>query len=71
MLPDKILGFKVTGYEILDVKKVAKRGGSWQVTLPPDLVEYLGLKKEKRGKIVFLQDIDTNVFYIFNARGEL
>ena len=51
-------------YEILAVKPVTKRGGSLQVTIPPEIVKGLDLNDPKR-KLAFVKlETEKGMFYL-------
>ena len=51
-------------YEILAVKPVTKRGGSLQVTIPPEIVKSLDLKDPK-GKLAFIKlETEKGMLYL-------
>lgn len=53
--------------EVLDVKAVTKRGASWQVGLPKEIAQALGLESG-RNKLVFLRaEISGNAVYIITS----
>ncbi len=64
----KIIGKEKHKIEILDVKKITKRGASYQAGIPGEMAEYLGINEEKE-KVLFIKDSEKpNIFYMVNTK---
>ena len=63
---DGKIRYVITG-EIVDVKAAQKIGASWQVGIPKEICEHLGINK-KKAKVVFFKN--NNILYMANAHLE-